>query len=88
MSAGVTRIIEICFIATKISPEGQDEDVHSEHTLSETPRQPAAFVSGNTKMALSAFQYLPPFVRLQKPHYLTPACLLSDWLGQLLVAAG
>ena len=63
MLAGVTRIVEICFIAPKTIQEGHgsDEDGHSDHTLAETSRSPI-------KAASTAFQHLPPFVSVLPDH--------------------
>ena len=59
-AAGITRIIEVCFIAHKDTTPGPwGEDVN-DMSPRETP------TSGGVS-PLRAFRYLPPFVSL--PHY-------------------
>ena len=55
MSAGVTRIIEVCFVAPKYTQDLAD-DVHSEHTLDGSREDPS------TTSPMRAFRHLPPFV--------------------------
>jgi hypothetical protein len=59
MSAGIARIIEVCFLSPKSAqmPEsGADEDASSEHTLADSSSLSGA-ASGKI-----AFRHLPPFV--------------------------
>jgi len=71
MLAGVARIIEICFFATKYPPESLDDDSHSDRTLADTtshiPKYPASSPaeSGGKAAARKAFRHLPPFVSLR-----------------------
>ena len=54
MLAGVTRIIEVCFIP---ATEGESsEDSHSDHTIGENG------VSFAGASSIKAFRHLPPFV--------------------------
>lgn len=63
MLAGLTRIIEVCFVPTRFAPEPEDGDDHSERTLGSASGDAAG---GDTaKMnAARAFRHLPPFVSL------------------------
>ena len=64
MSAGVARIIEVCFVAPKFSPEPRNEDVDSEHTLAEASTPTVAVAPLLATPDVSPFRHLPPFVRL------------------------
>ena len=55
MLAGVTRIIEICIFAPKLSSD-VDDDSKSDHTLNATTE------SGSYHSTYRAFRHLPPFV--------------------------
>jgi len=55
MLAGVTRIIEICVFAPKLSGD-VDDDSKSDHTLN------ATIESGSYHSTYRAFRHLPPFV--------------------------
>lgn len=58
--AGVTRMIEVCFLpATPYTP-GSSEDNDSEHTLS--PSQAAQGIARSQVMTARAFHHLPPFL--------------------------
>jgi len=57
MLAGLTRIIEICFVAPRLSPES-DEDSHSDHTLADH----SLASSRSPTPAGIAFRHLPPFL--------------------------
>ena len=60
MSAGLTRIIEVCFVAPKYMPDVvNDGDAHSEHTLDASRDEASASSHG----PMRAFRHLPPFVR-------------------------
>ena len=71
MLAGVTRIIEICFVVNKhdsdnesdkelAPPASADSDNQSEHTLGGPTPGPS---EGGAKIAVvQAFRHLPPFV--------------------------
>lgn len=66
MVAGFARIVEVCFFVPKYSPEGADNDNHSDRTLAESGRSPgfsSLFDSGRKAAAAQAFRHLPPFVR-------------------------
>ena len=56
MSAGLARIIEICFVAPKYTQDAAEGDAHSEHTLDATRDE-----NGITSPS-RAFRHLPPFV--------------------------
>ncbi|KAI0794264.1 hypothetical protein C8Q74DRAFT_1194204 [Fomes fomentarius] len=58
MSAGLTRIIEVCFVAPKYTQESIESDAHSEHTLDASRDELSS--SANTPMR--AFRHLPPFL--------------------------
>ncbi|TFK48450.1 hypothetical protein OE88DRAFT_1684485 [Heliocybe sulcata] len=70
MLAGVTRIIEICFIPSKISnPASEMEgDSHSEHTLGEDESNGGDYTGGffakgsGPAKAGKAFRHFPPFL--------------------------
>jgi hypothetical protein len=58
MSAGLTRMIEVCFVAPSFAPAGADgveDDRSSDHTLADGAAASAA-PKGR------AFRHLPPFV--------------------------
>jgi len=55
MLAGLTRLIEVCFIAPSYAPMDGVEDDRSDHTLADGAG-PEAFPKGR------AFRHLPPFV--------------------------
>ena len=61
MLAGVTRIIEVCFIAPSFEKEpqqGSDNDNSSERTLA-----PSGLINEHPRLAVvRAFRHLPPFV--------------------------
>lgn len=56
MLAGVTRIIEICFIVPRYTPEPTGDDAHSEHTLADGSSAAA------TAQAVKTFRHLPPLL--------------------------
>lgn len=60
MSAGLARIIEICFVAPKYTQDGADGDAHSERTV-DASRDDHNGVTSPSR----AFRHLPPFVRLR-----------------------
>lgn len=63
MLAGLTRIIEICFVAKHFnSSEGPDDDNNSDHTLADANRIPYSLASESGSPAAKAFRHLPPFV--------------------------
>lgn len=65
MLAGLTRVIEICFVAPNhaadASDTASDSDQHSERTLA----SPTTSESGKAA-AVQAFRHLPPFVRISE----------------------
>ena len=63
MMAGLTRIIEICFVPTRYSPDISDHDSQSEHTLGSGSGDVGGSAADNTKMSASrAFRHLTPLV--------------------------
>ncbi|KXN84261.1 Protein YTP1 [Leucoagaricus sp. SymC.cos] len=56
MLAGMTRIIEICFFAPKLSGDA-DDDNRSDHTLNG-----ASPIENGSTSAVRAFRHLPPFL--------------------------
>jgi hypothetical protein len=59
MSAGLTRMIEVCFVAPSYAPaaaEGVEDDRSSDHTLADGAAAAMAAPKGR------AFRHLPPFV--------------------------
>ncbi|EJF64448.1 hypothetical protein DICSQDRAFT_153454 [Dichomitus squalens LYAD-421 SS1] len=56
MSAGLARIIEICFVAPKYSQDAPEGDAHSEHTLD------ASHDENGITSPSRAFRHLPPFL--------------------------
>ncbi|KAI6013574.1 hypothetical protein EDC04DRAFT_2757905 [Pisolithus marmoratus] len=58
--AGVTRMIEVCFLPTTVHIPGSLDDNDSEHTLS--PPQGAQGIVRSQVMASRAFRHLPPFL--------------------------
>ncbi|KAI0730834.1 hypothetical protein C8Q76DRAFT_716360 [Earliella scabrosa] len=58
MSAGVARIIEVCFVAPKYTQDNSESDAHSEHTL-DASREDS---SNSTNSPMRAFRHLPPFL--------------------------
>jgi len=63
MLAGVTRIIEICFVAKHFgSSESLDDDNNSDHTLAEASRPSYSLASESGSPAAKAFRHLPPFL--------------------------
>lgn len=68
MLAGFARVIEICFFVPKYSPEGVDDDNHSEQTLADGAPSPGFLSSYNNgdssgkAAAARAFRHLPPFL--------------------------
>ncbi|KAL4072852.1 hypothetical protein V8B97DRAFT_1869646 [Scleroderma yunnanense] len=60
ISAGLTRIIEVCFLPIAVSAPGLLDDNDSEHTL--TPTQTARGASRPQRMTTRAFRHLPPFL--------------------------
>ncbi|KIJ65455.1 hypothetical protein HYDPIDRAFT_110527 [Hydnomerulius pinastri MD-312] len=60
MLAGVSRIVEICFIPTNFSATGSLDDNDSEHTLA--PAIAAHGESRSKAKAARAFRHLPPFL--------------------------
>jgi hypothetical protein len=86
MSAGIARVIEVCFVAPKLIPELRSEDVDSEHTLAETPTLTVAVAPSLETTNVSPFRHLPPFVRLfpiQFKHH-----GIDDWQPWLLAFGG
>lgn len=66
MLAGLTRIIEICFLPTRFAPEHSvsDNDNQSEHTLGSGSGDVGAGGENAKMNAARAFRHLPPFVRV------------------------
>ncbi|KAH9940736.1 uncharacterized protein BXZ73DRAFT_98566 [Epithele typhae] len=60
MSAGVTRIIEVCFVAPKYTQDLSEGDGHSEHTLDGTHYDSTP--ASSTQNPMRAFRHLPPFL--------------------------
>ncbi|KAI1790285.1 hypothetical protein LXA43DRAFT_1017323 [Ganoderma leucocontextum] len=58
MSAGLARIIEICFVAPKYTQDGADGDTNSEHTLDASRDDHANAITSPSR----AFRHLPPFL--------------------------
>jgi len=61
----LARIVEVCFFVPKYSPEGADNDNHSDRTLAESARSPgfpSLFNSSRKAAAAQAFRHLPPFL--------------------------
>ena len=79
MSAGLARIIEICFVAPKYTQDTAEGDAHSEHTLDATRDE-----NGITSPS-RAFRHLPPFV---SRHRFLASYMLLTRPFQLLVASG
>jgi Protein of unknown function (Ytp1) len=85
MLAGLTRIIEVCFVAPNdVSPD-VDADDHSEHTLADnTPRYERPFLPiGGKSSPARALRHLPPFVRIHTGHP-TPQLLTSPTASSCL----
>lgn len=57
MSAGLARIIELCFVAPKYTQDGADGDAHSERTV-DASRDDNNGVTSPSR----AFRHLPPFL--------------------------
>jgi len=90
MLAGVARIIEICFFATKYPSESLNDDSHSERTLADTTSHISNY-SGSSPLessgkaaARKAFRHLPPFVSL-RGYWQRPD---SVWRYPVTVACG
>jgi len=66
MLAGLARIIEICFVPSKLAAEASDADGHSDHTLADSGSGSGYSENGDSGKAAAAraFRHLPPFVRL------------------------
>jgi hypothetical protein len=66
MLAGLARIIEICFVPSKLAAEALDADGHSDHTLADSGSGSGYSENGDSGKAAAAraFRHLPPFVRL------------------------
>ena len=65
MMAGLARIIEICFVPTRYSPDisVSDHDSQSEHTLGSGSGDVGGGGADNMKMnAARAFRHIPPLV--------------------------
>lgn len=60
VSAGIARLIEVCFVAPKYTQEIPMGDAHSERTL-DADASRDDLVSGANSPA-RAFRHLPPFV--------------------------
>jgi hypothetical protein len=62
--AGVTRIVEICFVPTKFATDVSDGDAHSDHTLADSGSGSGYAGSSDSGKATAAraFRHLPPFV--------------------------
>jgi len=58
--AGVTRLVEVCFLPSAALTPGSLEDNDSEHTLA--PTQTPHGAPRTQVMATRAFRHLPPFV--------------------------
>lgn len=56
MLAGLTRLIEVCFLAPSYAPMDGVEDDSSDHTLADGAGPESAVPKGR------AFRHLPPFV--------------------------
>lgn len=62
MLAGLTRIIEVCFIApSEVSPDLYADD-NSEHTLADNPPRSFLSLPGGKSSPAKAFRHLPPFL--------------------------
>ncbi|KIM90202.1 hypothetical protein PILCRDRAFT_811928 [Piloderma croceum F 1598] len=64
MLAGVTRIVEICFVPTKFATDVSDGDAHSDHTLADSGSG-SGYGGGSDSgkaTAARAFRHLPPFL--------------------------
>ncbi len=83
MSAGLTRIIEVCFVAPKYTQDSTEGDAHSEHTLDASRDE----LSSSANTPTRAFRHLPPFVSTIAPILMTAPVTLPN-LSQLLVASG
>ena len=65
MTAGITRVVEVCFVVPSLEkdappPPSGDSDNQSEHTLGgPTPTESASKLA-----VVQAFRHLPPFVCL------------------------
>lgn len=69
MSAGLARIIEICFVAppkSQETPPSIDDDSNSDHTLADPLTPVASFHTTKKDLpssnAVQAWKHLPPFV--------------------------
>jgi len=64
MFAGVSRIIEICFVPTKFATDIPEGDANSEHTLADSGLGSGYVAGGETGKATAAraFRHLPPFL--------------------------
>lgn len=61
MLAGLTRLIEVCFVVPSYAPMDGVEDDRSDHTLTDGAG-PEAFPRGR------AFRHMPPFVSTKIPY--------------------
>jgi hypothetical protein len=61
MLAGLTRLIEVCFVVPSYAPMDGVEDDRSDHTLADGTG-PEAFPKGR------AFRHMPPFVSTNIPY--------------------
>lgn len=70
--AGVTRVIEICFLPTKSASAVPDGDGHSEQIFADagSGSEVSGSSDGEKISAPEAFRHLPPFV-----------CLFLKWLS-------
>ena len=66
MLAGLTRLLEVCFIAPSYAPMDGVDDDRSDHTLADGAGPEAAVSKGRT------FRHLPPFVSDNDNQYLYP----------------
>lgn len=70
MTAGLARMIEICFLPAFPSPSTPqpptDDDNNSDHTLHEEP------IHGKKEKSVRAFRHIPPFVRMVISEIVSP----------------
>jgi hypothetical protein len=68
MLAGLTRLVEVCFVAPSYSPADGVEDDRSDHTLADGTGSESASASKGR-----AFRHLPPFVSRPGPFFSFPS---------------
>jgi len=90
--AGVTRIVEICFVPTKFAADVLDGDAHSDHTLADSGSGSGYTGGGDSGKATAAraFRHLPPFVSPSllssypcSPNHICPAVASICWVIQI-----